>query len=156
MMQQWLRWLSKQVSGVADQLDEEERHREYLTRTTTQELVSLRTQIQGLQEELTKAKERAANTATAGQQAQVVTEPVGTTRKEATPEPMEGEALQTGPESAKRIATLREELRAQDTLREKEREQRKLAEEERWRMEESLRKIQAKNDRLKEERDKLQ
>ena len=42
-MQQWLRWLSEQVSGVADQLDEEERRREYLTRTTTQELVSLRT-----------------------------------------------------------------------------------------------------------------
>ena len=42
-MQQWLRWLSEQVSGVANQLDEEERRREYLTRTTTQELVSLRT-----------------------------------------------------------------------------------------------------------------
>ena len=42
-MQQWLRWLSEQVSGLADQLDEEERRREYLTRTTTQELVSLRT-----------------------------------------------------------------------------------------------------------------
>ena len=99
-------------------MDEEERRREYLTRTTTQELVSLRTQIQELQEELTKAKERAANTATAGQQAQVVTEPVGTTKKKATPEPepelepVEGEALQTGPEFAKIIATLKEELRA--------------------------------------------
>ena len=110
----------EQVSGVADQLDEEERRREYLTRTTTQELVSLRTQIQGLQEELTKAKERAANTATAGQQAHVVTEPVGTTRKEVTPEPVGGESLQTGPESAKIITTLREELAAQEALREKE------------------------------------
>ena len=66
-MQQWIRWLSEQVSGVADQLDEEERRKEYLTRTTTQELVSIRTQIQELEEELTKAKERAANTATTGQ-----------------------------------------------------------------------------------------
>ena len=68
-MQQWLRWLSEQVSGVADQLDEEERRREYLTRTTIEEFVSLWTHIQGLQEDLTKAKERAANTAIAGQQA---------------------------------------------------------------------------------------
>ena len=114
-----------------------------------------------MQEELTKAKERAANTATAGQQAQVVTEPVGTTKKKATPEPepelepVEGEALQTGPESAKIIATLKEELRAEEVLREKERQQRKLAKEERWRMEESLRKSQANNDRLREEKDKL-
>ena len=43
--QQWLRWLSEQVSGVADQLDVEERRREHLTRTTTEELVSLRTQM---------------------------------------------------------------------------------------------------------------
>ena len=80
-------------------------------RTTTQELVSLQMQIQELQEELTKAKERAANTATAGQQAQVVT---GPTKKKATPEPepVEGEALETGPESEKLIATLREELKA--------------------------------------------
>ena len=46
--QQWLRWLSEQVAGVADQLDEEERHREHLTRTTIEELVALRTQIQGM------------------------------------------------------------------------------------------------------------
>ena len=58
---------SEQVSGVADQLDEEERHREYLTPTKTQELVSLRTQVQELQEELTKAKERVADTAIVGQ-----------------------------------------------------------------------------------------
>ena len=93
-----------------------------------------------MQEDLTKAKERAANTTTISQQAQVVTEPVGTTKKKATSEPEseEGEALQTGPESAKIIATLREKLRAQEALREKEREQRKLVEEERRRMEESL------------------
>ena len=30
-MQQWLRWLSEQVSGVADQMDEEEMRREHLT-----------------------------------------------------------------------------------------------------------------------------
>ena len=65
--QQWLRWLSEQVSGVADQLDVEERRREHLTRTTTEELVSLRTQIQSVQEELTRAKKSAANTATTDQ-----------------------------------------------------------------------------------------
>ena len=75
---QWLRWLSEQVSGVADQLEEEETRRQHLTHTTTQELVVLRTQIQELQGELLQARERI-------QQAQVVAEPFGTTRKQ--PEP---------------------------------------------------------------------
>ena len=78
------------------------------------------------------------------------------TKRKATPEPVEGEALQTGLESPKIIKTLREELAAQEALREKEREQQKLAEDERRRMEEVLRKSHANNDRLKEERDKLQ
>ena len=154
--QQWLRWLSEQVSGVADQIDEEEKRREHMTLTTTQELVVLRTQIQELQGELLQAKERVAEAATTSQQAQVVTKPVGTTRKQSEPDLVEREALQTGPESEKVIATLREELRAQEVLREKEREQRKLAEEDRRRMEEGLRKGQANNDRLGEEKDKLQ
>ena len=72
-MQQWLRWLSEQVSGVADQMDEE-KCREHLTRSTTQELASLRTQIQEFQGELTKANERVAEMATPSQRAQVVTE----------------------------------------------------------------------------------
>ena len=105
-------------------------------------MVSLRTQIQRMHEELTKAKEKELNTATAGQQAHVVTEPVGKTKKEVTPEPepepVGGESLQTGPEFAKIITTFREELAAQEALREKEREPRKLAEDERRRMEESL------------------
>ena len=138
--QQWLRWLSEQVSGVADQMDEEEKHREHLTHTTAQELVALRTQIQELQGELLQAKERVAEAATTNQQVQVVTEPVGTTRKQPEPEPVESEALQASPESKKVIATLREELRAQEALREKEREQQKLAEEDRRRMEEGFRK----------------
>ena len=50
--QQWLRWLSEQVSGVADQIEEEEKRREHLTHTTTQELVALQTQIQEMQVEL--------------------------------------------------------------------------------------------------------
>ena len=78
--------------------------------TTTEELVSLWIQIWNMQEELTCAKENAANTATAGQQSHVVTEPVGTTNRKTTPELTEGEALQTGPESAKIIKTLRQEL----------------------------------------------
>ena len=43
--QQWLRWLSEQVSGVADQLDVEERRREHLMRTSTEELVLLQTRM---------------------------------------------------------------------------------------------------------------
>ena len=93
-----------------------------------------------MQEELTRAKESVANMATTGQQSQVITEPVGTTKKKATPEPepMVEEALQTSTEAVKVIKTLREELAAQEALREKEREQRKLAEDERQRMEECL------------------
>ena len=89
------------------------------------------------------------------QQAQVVTEPVGTTRKQPEPEPVEMEALQTGPESEKIIETLQEELKAQEALREKEREQRKAVEDDRRRMEEGLRKGRATNDRLQEEKEKL-
>ena len=37
--QQWLRWLGEQVSGVADQLDEEQRRREHLMHTMTEEQV---------------------------------------------------------------------------------------------------------------------
>ena len=154
--QQWLRWLSEQVSGVADQLDVEEKRREHLTRTTTEELVSLRTQIRSVQEELTRAKKSVADTATPGQQSCVVTESVGATRKKATPEPVREEALQTDTETAEVIKTLREELAAQEALREKEKEQRRLAEDDRRRIEEGLRKSHANNDRLKEERDKLQ
>ena len=112
------------MAGVADQIEEEEKRREHLTHTTTQELVVLRTQIQELQGELLQAKERVAEAATRIQQTQVVTEPVGTTRKqpEPEPEPVEMEALQTGLESERVIETLREELRAQEALREKERE----------------------------------
>ena len=50
---------------------------------------------------------------------------------------------------------LRDELAAQEALRGDEREQKKLAEEERWEVEETLRKSQANNDQLKEEREKL-
>ena len=60
--------------GVADQMDEEEKRRERLTRSETQELASLRTQIQEFQGELTKANERVAEMATPSQRAQVVTE----------------------------------------------------------------------------------
>ena len=60
-----------------------------------------------MQEDLTKAKDSAASMATTGQQAKVATEPVGTTKKKATPEPepepLVEEALQTGTESAKVI-----------------------------------------------------
>ena len=132
--QQWLRWLAEQVSGVADQLDVEEMCREHLMRSTTEELVSIRAQMQSMGEELTRAKGSAASMDTTGQQSNVATEPVGTTKKKTTPEPVVEEALQTGTESAKVIKTLREELAAQEVLREKEREQRRVAEDERRRI----------------------
>ena len=91
-------------------------------------MVSLRTQIQGLQEEPPKAKERAANMPTSGQQAQVVTETVGTTRRKATPEPepepepVGDAALKTDTESAQERRAFRKELGTHEALREKERE----------------------------------
>ena len=136
--QQWLRWLAQQVSDVADQLDGEERRREHLMQTTTEELVTVRGQLQTMGEELTRAKESTDSRAEKGQQSNVTTERKATPEPEA--EPVMEEALQTGTESAQVIKTLREELAAQEELREKEREQRKLAEDERRRIEEGLRK----------------
>ena len=107
--QQWLRWLSKQVSGVADQLEEEESRREHLIRTMKEELVSVRAQMQSVGEELTRAKENAVSMDTKGQQSNVDTEPVVTTKQKATPEP---ELLKSRTESAQEIKTLREELAA--------------------------------------------
>ena len=120
-----MRWLGEQVSGVEEQLDEEQRRREHLMRTMTEELVRVWAQMQSMREELTMAKEYTAIMA-----------------KKATPEaeaePVVEDASDTGIESAQEIKTLREELAAQEVLREKEREQRKLAEEERRRIEETL------------------
>jgi hypothetical protein len=144
---QWLRWLSEQLSGVADQMEKEEEQREEVTRNATQEMVLLRSQLQELQGELTRAKARS-------RQAEDVTEPVGTSGKQAETETEE--ALQTGPETEKLIATLKEELEAQEALRENERKQRKLVEDDRRRMEEGLRRSKATNDRLQEENGKLQ
>ena len=104
-----------------------------------------------MEEELTRAKESVASMATRDQQSKVVK-----TKQKATPEPTVVDASKTGTESAQVLKALREELAAQKALREKEREQRMFAEEERWRIEESLRKSHANNDRLKEEREKLQ
>ena len=128
-------------------------------RTTKEELVTVRAQMQSMGEELTRAKESTAIMATKGQQSNVAIEPVGTTMKKSTrepeAEPVGEEALKTGTESEEEIKTLGEELAAQEALREQEREQRKLVEDERRRIEEGLRKSHANNDRLKEERDKL-
>ena len=144
---QWLRWLSGQLSGVADQMEKEEEQREEVTRTMTKDMVMLRAQLHELQEELAQAKE-------GSRQAQDGTEPVGTSEKQAEPETEK--ALQTGPETEKLIATLKEELQAQEALRDNEREQRKLVEDDRRRMEEGLRRSKATNDRLQEENGKLQ
>ena len=140
--QQWLRWLREQVSGVADQLDEEQKRREHLMRTTTDELVKVRAQMQSMGEELTRAKESAASMAIRRQQSKVDTEPIVMTKQKETLEPelepVREETLETGTESTQEIKTVREELAAQEALREKEREEKKLAEEERRRIKESL------------------
>ena len=83
--------------------------------------------MQGIDEELTKAKENAANMATRGQQSNIDIDSVVRARKQKAtpkpePEPAVEEALKTGTESAQVLNTLREELAAQDALREKERE----------------------------------
>ena len=111
-------------------------------RTTTEELVKVRAQVQSMGEELTRAKEGVVNMATRGQQSSVDTKSVMTTRQKETLEPelepVREETLETGTESTQEIKTVREELAAQEALREKEREEKKLAEEERRRIKESL------------------
>ena len=56
-------------------------------RSTTEESVSIRVQMQSMGEEITRAKGSAASMATMGQQSNVTTEPVGMTKKKTTPEP---------------------------------------------------------------------
>ena len=68
--------------------------------------------MRGMEEELTRAKESAANMATMGQQANVDTEPVVTIKQKATPEPAVDNALKTGTESAWELKALRQELAA--------------------------------------------
>ena len=67
--------------------------------------------------------------------------------------------MNTTPDKAqeweKEFEVLKDELVAQATLKEKEKYLRKTTEEEKRRTKESLRKIQANNDRLKEERENL-
>ena len=158
--QQWLGWLEEQVSGVADQLDEEQRQRGHLMRTTTKELQKVRAQMRGMEEELTRAKEYVASMASMGQHTSVDTESVvSASRQKPTSEPESEQAveaaLKTGTEYTQELRALKQELAAQEALRGKDKEQKKLAEEERRRVQENLRKSQANNDRLKEEREKL-
>ena len=56
-------------------------------------------------EELTRAKEYAASMVTMGQQSNVDTEPVVTTKQKATPEPAVEDALKTGTELAQGLKT---------------------------------------------------
>mgnify|MGYP000400283272 FL=1 len=87
-------------------------------RTTTEELEKVRAQMRGMEEELTKAKEYAANMANMGQQTSIDTEP---RKQKATPEPELEPAMdttsKTGTESTQELRTLREELAAQEALR---------------------------------------
>ena len=66
-----------------------------------------------MEEELTKAKENAANMANMGQQSNIDTEPIVTTRKrkatsEPEPEPAVEEASKTNTESAQELRVVRE------------------------------------------------
>ena len=71
--------------------------------------------MQSMVEEISRAKGSVASMATKGEQSNVVTEPVMTTKKKATLEPVVEEALKTGTESAQEIKTLREELAVMNT-----------------------------------------
>ena len=57
--------------------------------------------MQSMGEELTRAKENAANMVTMGRQSNVDTEPVVTTQQKATPEPALGKALKPAPSPQK-------------------------------------------------------
>ena len=116
--------------------------------TTTEELEKVRAQMRGMEEELTRAKEYAANMATMGQHTSVDTESVvSASRQKPTSEPESEQAveaaLKTGTEYTQELRALKQELAAQEALRGKDKEQKKLAEEERRRVQENLRKSQA-------------
>ena len=81
-------------------------------RTTTEELVKVRAQMQSMGEELTRSKENTANMVTMGRQSNVNTEPIVTTKQKATLEPAVEDASKTGTESAQELKALREELAA--------------------------------------------
>ena len=68
--------------------------------------------MQSMREELTRAKENATSMVTMGQQSNVDTKPVVTTKQKATPEPAVDNALKTGTESAWELKALRQELAA--------------------------------------------
>ena len=58
--QQWLEWLGKQVSGVANRMEAEQRKEHTRTEqllTTTEELDKARNRIRSLEEELARVKE---------------------------------------------------------------------------------------------------
>ena len=125
----------------------------------TEELEKTKAHIRVLEEELTRAKGYAAIMANMGQNTSVDTKPVVSANiQNAIPEPELAPVvittLETSTEQAQELVALRGELAAQEVLRRNEREQKKTVEEQR-RMEENLRKSQANNDRLKEEREKL-
>ena len=73
--------------------------------TITDELVTVRAELQSMGEELTRAKESTDSRAEKGQQSNVTTERKATPEPEA--EPVVEEALQTSTESAQVIKTLR-------------------------------------------------
>ena len=82
----------------------------------------------GMEEELTKAQEYAANMANMGQPMSVDTEPIMSARKQRAtpkPEPAVDTASKIGIESTQELRTLREEFVAKVALRGKEREQKK-------------------------------
>ena len=58
--------VSRGLDGYGHKTLEEQRCRRYLMHTTTEELEKVRAQMRGMEKELTKAKENAANMATTG------------------------------------------------------------------------------------------
>ena len=150
---QWLKWLREQVSGVVDQMDDEEQQ----IVNQTKRLLSPDTEPgrgidkgQGIcghhGQHGPKHKYRSGAGAPDNLQNATLESEVASATSTAPKKDIERE---------QEMLTLREELVAQEALKEGEREQKKTVEEERRRMEENLWKSQANNDRLKEEHEKL-
>ena len=130
---QWLKGLGKQVSSVADWMEEQQQvERSQVERLlkTTENLDKARIQISSLEEELARAKEFGVLMSKMGQSTKSITEPVewATLQKKAPEaEPVARTSLENDVEREQELQTFKEELAAQEALIERERDKRKIS-----------------------------
>ena len=112
-----------------------------------------------MEAEIAQAKAEVGKQVTEGPR---LLEPVAPVNEQTNKMPVTEIALDAHKAQEQELATLREELAAQEALRARERDLKKAAEEEQWKMaenlrraEDNLRKGHQAYDRLKEEKDKL-